>query len=254
MLEPEHPQDDSCILGDAIPRRKRMTPSTAMRNDHAAPHSSNGMTWGRDIHALLEKVAWADESPPVLPASEAGNVVAMLLRNPALHEVFERRGRPIELFREQAADAIIGDHVLTGVIDRLLLHRNPAGTVTRVEIIDFKTDAVQDPAELRERHAGQMTAYRCALEKIYPQAEVRAAINGPVRREEHEKLFKGVFAYAKQAFEEMASQEREPTGQDRLLWALCRPERLIELARQFILYDETLHATLLYRRLASEAA
>ncbi len=69
-------------------------------------------------------------------------------------------------------------------------------------------------------------------------AEVRAAINGPVRREEHEKLFKGAFAYAKQAFEEMAVQEREPTGQDRLLWALCRPERLIELARQFVLYDE----------------
>ena len=69
-------------------------------------------------------------------------------------------------------------------------------------------------------------------------AEVRAAINGPMRREEHEKLFKGAFAYVKQTFEEMAVQDREPTGQDRLLWALCRPERLIELARQFVLYDE----------------
>jgi type I restriction enzyme R subunit len=69
-------------------------------------------------------------------------------------------------------------------------------------------------------------------------AEVRAAINGPVRREEHDKLFKGAFAYAKQAFEEMAVQDREPTEQDRLLWALCRPERLTELARQFVLYDE----------------
>ena len=69
-------------------------------------------------------------------------------------------------------------------------------------------------------------------------AEVRSAINGPVRREEHEKLFKGAFSYAKQAFEEMAVQDREPTEQDRLIWALCRPERLIELARQFVLYDE----------------
>ena len=69
-------------------------------------------------------------------------------------------------------------------------------------------------------------------------AEVRAAVNGPVRREEHEKLFRGAFAYAKQAFEEMAVMQREPTEQDRLIWSLCRPERLIELARQFILYDE----------------
>lgn len=66
--------------------------------------------------------------------------------------------------------------------------------------------------------------------------EVRAAINSPVRKEDHEKLFKGVFAYAKTAFEELG--EREPTGQDRLLWSLCRPERLIEIARQFVLYDE----------------
>ncbi len=70
------------------------------------------------------------------------------------------------------------------------------------------------------------------------EAEVRAAINSPVRLEDHEKLFKGVFAYAKQGFEEMAAQEREPTGQDRTLWSLCRPERLIELVHQFILYDE----------------
>jgi type I restriction enzyme R subunit len=69
-------------------------------------------------------------------------------------------------------------------------------------------------------------------------SEVSAVINGPVRREEHEKLFKGAFTYAKQHFEEMAVQDREPTGQDRLIWALCRPERLIELARQFVLYDE----------------
>jgi type I restriction enzyme R subunit len=69
-------------------------------------------------------------------------------------------------------------------------------------------------------------------------AEVRAAINSPVRLEDHERLFKGVFAYAKQAFEEMAVQAREPTGQDRLIWSLCRPERLMELVHQFVIYDE----------------
>jgi type I restriction enzyme, R subunit len=68
--------------------------------------------------------------------------------------------------------------------------------------------------------------------------ELRAAIQSPVRREDHEKLFRGVFTYAKDAFEEMATTPREPTEQDRLLWALCRPERLIEMARQFVLYDE----------------
>lgn len=67
---------------------------------------------------------------------------------------------------------------------------------------------------------------------------VRAAVNSKVRPEEHAKLFKGVFAFARESFEEQAMHDREPTGQDFLLWSLCRPERLIELARQFILYDE----------------
>lgn len=67
---------------------------------------------------------------------------------------------------------------------------------------------------------------------------VRSAVNSPVRPEEHAKLFKGMFAFAKADFEEQILGGREPTGQDFLLWSLCRPERLIEIARQFILYDE----------------
>jgi len=69
-------------------------------------------------------------------------------------------------------------------------------------------------------------------------AQVRAVVNSPLRPEEHAKLFKGAFALARETYEERMLEEREPTAQDHLLWSLCRPERLIELARQFILYDE----------------
>lgn len=68
--------------------------------------------------------------------------------------------------------------------------------------------------------------------------QVRNVINSQVRPEDHAKLFKGVFAFAQADFEEQMMHGREPTEQDKLLWSLCRPERLIELARQFILYDE----------------
>ena len=69
-------------------------------------------------------------------------------------------------------------------------------------------------------------------------AQVKAVVNSPLRPEEHAKLFKGLFAFAQNEIEEQAVHGREPTGQDLLLWSLCRPERLIELARQFIIYDE----------------
>ena len=165
----------SRALGAAVPRRVQATPSAVTERSAHAP-LAGARQWGTEIHALLEQVAWVDDAPPVLPASEAGTVVARLLDNPALHDVFFRGGRPIELFREQPANALLDGQCFAGVIDRLHLHRDPAGTVTRVEIIDFKTDALSDPAELRARYAGQMTAYRRVLEKIYPQAEVSVAL------------------------------------------------------------------------------
>ena len=69
-------------------------------------------------------------------------------------------------------------------------------------------------------------------------APIRAAVNSPLRPEEHGKLFKGAFAVLREKFEDELLHPREPTPQDALLWSLCRPERLIELARQFILFDE----------------
>lgn len=54
-------------------------------------------------------------------------------------------------------------------------------------------------------------------------AAVRNATNSPIRPEEHAKLFKGAFAFARTDFEEQALTTQEPTGQDHLLWSLCRP-------------------------------
>jgi len=69
--------------------------------------------------------------------------------------------------------------------------------------------------------------------------EIKALLALPPRREDHDRLFTGEFTYARTHFETLAAAgPREITGQDRLLHALCRPERLIELVRQFTLFDE----------------
>ncbi len=172
LLEPEQKQHSPRTLGEAILRRGRMIPSDAKRKDRAPAHSPTGMRFGSAVHALLEQVAWVDESQPVMPGTDAGQAVSNLLRNPGLHEVFEKRGRNIALFREQPMDAILGKSLLTGVIDRLHIHRNSDGSVTRMDVIDFKTDAVREPSELVERYSGQMNAYRTALQIIHPDAEV----------------------------------------------------------------------------------
>ena len=176
MLDPAPEPGGAPSLGAAVPRRGRMTPSAAKSKGQAAVHSPNGMAFGSEVHELLERVAWSDESQPMLPASEAGKAVARLLSNPDLREIFEKQGRPIELFREQPTTAILDGKLLTGIIDRLHLHRTPSGTVTHVDIIDYKTDAVKAPADLSARYAGQMSAYQTTLRKIYPNADVRCVL------------------------------------------------------------------------------
>ena len=175
-MPPEKPLVAETPPGPAIPRRVRMSPSAAKSKSHATTRSPGGMRFGSEVHALLERVAWTDEAFPDLPATEAGSAVANLLRNPGLAAVFEKRGRNVELFREQTTDAIINGCLMSGVIDRLHLHRNAAGEVTRVEIIDYKTDAVNQPEELSERYAGQMEAYREAMRIMYPVAEVECML------------------------------------------------------------------------------
>lgn len=156
----------------ATPRRGRKTPSGSKAKSTTIPHSFTGMQFGTEVHALLEQIAWTDESTPKLPDSDAGQAVGRILQNPTLSPIFQRAGRNIGLFREQGADIIQDGKLLTGVIDRLHLHQDANGKVLRVEIIDYKTDAVENPADLVERYQGQMNSYRQVMQSIHPDAEV----------------------------------------------------------------------------------
>jgi ATP-dependent helicase/nuclease subunit A len=164
---------DSVILGEATVRRGRTTPSGAKKGQAAAiAHSARGMIFGNEVHAAFEKVAWTDEATPLLPAGDAGDLVAGILADGRFREIFERGGREVELYREQPIDAAVDGNWLSGIIDRLHLHRDRSGTVTRVEVIDFKTDAIEEIAQLRERYHAQMKSYQRVMELAYPGAQV----------------------------------------------------------------------------------
>lgn len=53
-----------------------------------------------------------------------------------------------------------------------------------------------------------------------------------------QKLFAGMFAFARVDFEKKGATTLTPSEQDKFICSLCRPDRLIEMARQFIVYDE----------------
>ena len=67
--------------------------------------------------------------------------------------------------------------------------------------------------------------------------EVHTLVNRPLTRAQKDKLFADRFGYVRGYFDDLDAEGREVTEQDKALYSLCRPERLLELAWRFILYD-----------------
>jgi len=68
--------------------------------------------------------------------------------------------------------------------------------------------------------------------------EVTAAVNRPLTARDRNALFSGDFVRARKFFDALAEQgARQVTEQDKVLYSLCRPERLIDLIYKFIVVD-----------------
>ena len=68
-------------------------------------------------------------------------------------------------------------------------------------------------------------------------AAVAETIAQPLSNEQKDRLFSNRFGYVREYFEALERDGREATGQDRALYALCRPKRLLELMFRFIVFD-----------------
>jgi type I restriction enzyme R subunit len=69
-------------------------------------------------------------------------------------------------------------------------------------------------------------------------ADILAAINRPLTDDEKRAVFSGDFAEARSFFDEMeAVGPRAISAQDRLIYALCRPERLLDMIRRFTVFE-----------------
>ena len=161
-------------LAAAVPRRERATPGGMKRK--STVRSAAAMRFGNEVHAAFEQVGWVDETPPVFSPGQGAEIAGEMLKVPGVRRLFERNGRAVELFHEQPVDAVLDGKWMSGVIDRLHLFRNSTGTVTGVEIIDFKTDALDDLEALGRRYVMQMNAYRGVMELAYPGARVECIL------------------------------------------------------------------------------
>jgi type I restriction enzyme R subunit len=74
-------------------------------------------------------------------------------------------------------------------------------------------------------------------EKEFKDSDVAAVLKQPLAPDESRRTFGDGFEDEQRPFEYVMDGEREVTEQDRVLYALCRPDRLLDLARQFTLFD-----------------
>ena len=95
----------------------------------------------------------------------------------------------------------------------------------------------------REPNAAERAALAGALEDDTPTAErpsvrLQGLIDRPLAVAEAQAVYAGAFAGARSHFEALVAEgERAITAQDRALFALCRPERLLDLVRRFTVFD-----------------
>ncbi|MFA5952017.1 MAG: type I restriction endonuclease subunit R [Hyphomicrobium sp.] len=67
---------------------------------------------------------------------------------------------------------------------------------------------------------------------------IAALVNRPLKNEDKAAIFSGDLAPARRFFDDMARDgDRAVTEQDRLIHALCRPERLLDIVRRFTVFD-----------------
>jgi ATP-dependent helicase/nuclease subunit A len=145
-------------LGPLVLRHKPKSASKEAIGNHAA------LQYGTAMHSMMESITWLDESE-CHAADDMAESLKNALQNPEFRAFLEKRQRTVELYREIPVQGTVGTDHVRGIIDRLHVFRDPHGHATRAEIIDYKTDRVENAEELRERHEEQLLIYRTLVAK-----------------------------------------------------------------------------------------
>ena len=74
-------------------------------------------------------------------------------------------------------------------------------------------------------------------EEFFTDDQISELINTPLSRDEKNHLFTEEFTLARSHFDKLQAKDRQITEQDRTLYSLCRPDRLLDLTYRFTVFD-----------------
>lgn len=129
--------------------------------------STRAADLGTAVHEYLSQIEWFDSPQPDLGAcpKDVAKLLREFLTGPLAAEVFQRPSGPVELWREQAFDVLLDGQWISGIFDRVVIHKSPEGKPVSAAVLDFKTDLGTD-AEIESRYAGQMEVYRQSASRL----------------------------------------------------------------------------------------
>ncbi len=185
----EHPLPEWALVAAAPEARppQPLSPSAIAADDIAqpppGPAAQAAAQRGQLLHALFERLpgiapprraaigaAWLARQVPDMADAERGTLLTSalgIIEAPHFAALFGP-----DALAEAPIAAVVGTSVIAGKVDRLLIEPH------RVQLIDFKTGrAVPASAEaVPPYYLRQMAAYVLALEKIFPDRTVEAAL------------------------------------------------------------------------------
>lgn len=86
-------------------------------------------------------------------------------------------------------------------------------------------------------------------ERDTDDSEVRSLINQPLAAVDKDRLFADRFRYVREYFDAVEAEGgREVTEQDRAIWALCQPQRLLDMTYRYVVFDAGLKKIARYQQ------
>ena len=181
----------------SFPKITTKAPSThdqTLKGEWLFPKSidNTAADFGTEIHALFEQIEWLpkDADPQTFPLETehtyAESYFRECLSHPEPRALMTHPGTPTIVWREKRFFHLLKDKkgrpesFYSGVIDRVVLHLDLLGEVIAADIIDFKTDRLEEDQldEALERHSEQLQLYRKILAEILqiPEKEITAKL------------------------------------------------------------------------------
>jgi ATP-dependent helicase/nuclease subunit A len=158
-------------------------PGAALFSAHAAN------VFGAAVHEAFAQIEWladpasaAARAPAAMAASgEVRAEIDACLRAPEIARLFAHIRPAAEVWRERAFELLLGDELVSGAFDRVIVERDATGRATAATVVDFKTDRLASPGELDKaaaRHRPQLDRYREALAHLLglPAEKISATV------------------------------------------------------------------------------